>query len=84
MSRPLIRARTAPLKRRDKLNQLPKRPGVIKGDPAKLAEVPTFDGTAWRKKWDKRLNKTPKGHEADAQIKKAKAEGKKNEQKGPF
>ncbi len=32
----------------------------------------------------KRLNKTPKGHESDVQIKKAKAKGKKTEQKGLF
>ena len=32
----------------------------------------------------KRLNKTPKGHESDARINKAKAEGKKTEQKGLF
>ena len=57
MSKHPIPARTAPLKRRDKLSQLPKRPGAIKGDPAKLADVPTFDDAAWRKKWDKRLTK---------------------------
>ena len=46
MSKHPIPARAAPLKRRDKLSQLPKRPGAIKGDPAKLADVPTFDDAA--------------------------------------
>ncbi len=59
MSKHPIPARTAPLKRRDKLSQLPKLPGAIKGNPAKLADVPTFDEAAWRTKWDKRLRKVP-------------------------
>jgi hypothetical protein len=84
MSRRPILARTAPLKRRDRFSQLPKRPGAIKGDLAKLADAPTFDEAALRKKWGKRLNKTPKGHESDARINKARAEGKKTEQKGLF
>ena len=57
MSKHPIPARAAPLKRRDKLSQLPKLPGAIKGDPAKLADMPTFDEAGWRKKWDKRLRK---------------------------
>jgi len=55
MSRRATSARTAPPRRRDQLSQLPKRPGAIKGDPAKLADAPTFDEAAWRRKWGKRL-----------------------------
>ena len=38
-----------------KLDKLVKRPGVIVGDPTRLASVRTFDETSWRKKWEKYL-----------------------------
>ncbi len=39
----------------NKLTNLPKRPGVIVGDPARLPKVKTFDQEKWQKKWDKRF-----------------------------
>jgi hypothetical protein len=47
--------RKASSKPRSKLDKLVKRPGVIVGDPARLASVRTFDETSWRKKWEKYL-----------------------------
>jgi hypothetical protein len=52
------KARVAASRSRDKLKGLVKRPGMIVGDSGKLAEAPTFDEAAWRKKWDKRLKRT--------------------------
>jgi len=40
---------------RNKLSRLVKRPGVIVGDPARIADARTFDETAWRRKWNTRL-----------------------------
>jgi hypothetical protein len=47
--------RIVPVEPRDKLANLVKRPGVISGDPGRLARAKTFDEAKWRKKWDKRL-----------------------------
>jgi hypothetical protein len=33
--------------------KLVKRPGVIVGDPARLASVRISDETSWREKWEK-------------------------------
>ncbi len=49
------RVRITPAEPRDKLANLVKRPGVIVGDPGRLAKVKTFDEAKWRRKWDKRL-----------------------------
>lgn len=49
------KVRIVPAEPRDKLANLVKRPGVIAGDPGRLARVKTFDEAKWRKKWDKRL-----------------------------
>lgn len=49
------KVRIVPAEPRDKLANLVKRPGVIVGDPGRLAQVKTFDETKWRKKWDRRL-----------------------------
>ena len=49
------KVRIVPAEPRDKLAALVKRPGVIVGDPARLASVRTFDETSWRKKWEKYL-----------------------------
>ena len=47
--------RTAVAVRPNKLSRLVKRPDAIVGDPGRLADAPTFDEAAWRKKWDERL-----------------------------
>jgi prevent-host-death family protein len=49
------KVRIVPAEPRDKLANLVRRPGVIVGDPGRLARVKTFDEAKWRKKWDKRL-----------------------------
>jgi hypothetical protein len=49
------KVRTAAAVQPNKLRRLVKRPDAIVGDPAGLANTPTFDEIAWRKKWDKRL-----------------------------
>jgi prevent-host-death family protein len=49
------KVRIVPAEPRDKLATLPKRPGVIVGDPGRLPRVKTFDEKKWRKKWDRRL-----------------------------
>ena len=49
------KVRIVPAEPCDKLANLVKRPGVIAGDPGRLARVKTFDEAKWRKKWDKRL-----------------------------
>ena len=45
------KARSATAKPRGKLRRLLERPGAIIGDPAKLADTPTFDEAAWLGKW---------------------------------
>ncbi|MBI3936609.1 MAG: type II toxin-antitoxin system prevent-host-death family antitoxin [Betaproteobacteria bacterium] len=49
------KVRIVPAEPRDKLANLIRRPGVIVGDPGRLARVRTFDEARWRRKWDKRL-----------------------------
>ena len=49
------KVRIVPSAPRDKLANLPKRPGVIVGNPDDLPKVKTFDEAKWRRKWDKRL-----------------------------
>ena len=49
------KVRIVPAEPRDKLANLVKRPGVIVGDPGRVARVKTFDESKWRRKWDKRL-----------------------------
>lgn len=49
------KVRIVPVEPRDKLDNLVKRPGVIVGDPGRLATVKTFDEAKWRRKWRKRL-----------------------------
>lgn len=53
------KARVSAPKQRDKMSRLVKRPDVIRGDSTGLANAPTFDEAAWRKKWDKRLKQAP-------------------------
>lgn len=50
----LEKLRVIPVKPRDKLANLAKRPGVIVGDAGRVAQAKTFDETKWRKKWPKR------------------------------
>ncbi len=66
------KVRVAASRPRDKLNRLAKRPGAIVGNSGKLAETPTFDEAAWRKKWDQRPKLAPSPR------------GKKSEQEGLF
>ena len=49
------KVRITPAEPQDKLANLVRRPGVIVGDPGRLAKVKTFNEAKWRRKWDKRL-----------------------------
>jgi prevent-host-death family protein len=49
------KVRIVPAEPRDKLANLVRRPGVIVGDPGRVAQVKTFDEAKWHRKWGKRL-----------------------------
>ncbi len=54
MRRALEKLRVMPVKPRDKLANLVKRPSVVTGAASRVAKAKTFDEAKWRKKWPKR------------------------------